>query len=416
LAKNPDTWSKRVLIKIIPHGARSIYKLELTHGHLAAFAACLVVLVSAFFAEHVTQVRAEEAKVKELQRVNAAQQQQLVNFSNQTNHMWRQLNEIQQAHQEIQRLSSPAATHVVPANAATNAQAPNATIHAQAPETTVHAQTSDASSVSPGSASSTAAGRNGGTARARMGVTPETDASAGTEHVQTTSSGPIVASTPIDALPLHGPWWAQAAAWLGVGRGGVAYNGVTFEGESESLVMLDAGMQRVYADTVKLKHEVSKVAEVREEAQVAYRRMLEAIPSIWPTDGSISSGFGYRTYPDVGFHTGLDIVNYYGAPIYATAAGIVTVAGWDGGFGEKIEIDHGNGYVTWYGHNSALLVNPGEFVHKGQQIARLGSTGFVTGPHVHYEVHEYGRPIDPVPFLSGLVGPQVPLAQFAQAR
>lgn len=389
MAKNPDNWSKRVLIKIIPHGARSIYKLELTHGHLAAFAACLLVLVSAFFAEHVSQVRAEEAKVKELQRVNAAQQQQLVNFSNQTNHMWRQLNEIQQEHQEIQRLSAPAAAHGVPADAA-HAQAADGTTHAQAPAAAT---------------------------RARAGVATGTDAPTGTQHAQMTSNSPIVASAPIDALPLHGPWWAQAAAWLGVGRGGVAYSGVTFEGESESLTMLDAGMQRVYADTVKLKHEVSKVAEVREEARVAYQRMLEAIPSIWPTDGSISSGFGYRTYPDVGFHTGVDIVNYYGAPICATAAGTVIVAGWDGGFGEKIEIDHGNGYVTWYGHNSALLVNPGDFVHKGQQIARLGSTGFVTGPHVHYEVHQYGRPIDPVPFLSGSVGPQVPLAQqFAQAR
>lgn len=387
MAKNPDTWSKRVLIKIIPHGARSIYKLELTHGHLAAFAACLLVLVSAFFAEHVNQVRAEEAKVKELQRVNAAQQQQLVNFSNQTNHMWRQLNEIQQAHQEIQRLASPSAAHGAPASPA-HAQAPNGATHAQAPGATTRA--------------SGVAGSNGST---------------GSEHAQTTSGAPIVASAPIDALPLHGPWWAQAAAWLGVGRGGVAYNGVTFEGESESLTMLDAGMQRVYADTVKLKHEVSKAADLRDEARLAYQRMLEAIPSIWPTDGSISSGFGYRTYPDVGFHTGVDVVNYYGAPIYATAAGTVTFAGWDGGFGEKVEIDHGNGYVTWYGHNSALLVSPGDFVHKGQQIARLGSTGFVTGPHVHYEVHQYGRPIDPVPFLSGSVGPQVPQAQqFAQAR
>lgn len=373
MAKNPDTWSKRVLIKIIPHDARSIYKLELTYGHLAVFAVCLFVLFSAFFAEHVIQVRAEEAKVKELQRVNAAQQQQLVNFSNQTNHMWRQLNEIQQAHQEIRRLSTPSGAHGAQASAAAN--------------------------------------------RARAGVATGTDAAAGTQHAQTTSNPPTVAAAPIDALPLHGPWWAQAAAWLGVGRGGVAYNGVTFEGESESLTMLDAGMQRVYADTTKLRHEEFKVAQVREEAQVAYQRMLDAIPSIWPTDGSISSGFGYRTYPDVGFHTGVDVVNYYGAPIYATAAGTVTVAGWDGGFGEKIEIDHGNGYVTWYGHNSALLVSAGEFVRKGQQIARLGSTGFVTGPHVHYEVHQYGRPIDPVPFLSGSVGPQMPQSdQYAQAR
>lgn len=382
MAKSPDTWSKRVLIKIIPHDARSIYKLELTHGHLALFAVCLFILIGSFFAEHVTQVRAEEAKVKELQRVDAAQQQQLVNFSNQTNHMWQRLNEIQQAHQEIQRLTAPAPGHA--ANAG---------------------DTNRAQTAAP-SAGSNGAVRNSGGSHAVSGAS---DAS---QHAQTIQNTPTLATVSVETLPLHGPWWAQAAAWLGVGRGGVAYTGVTFEGESTSLTMLDAGMERVYSDTLKLKHEASKVAQVREEAQLAYRRMLEAIPSIWPTDGSISSGFGYRTYPDVGFHTGVDIVNYYGAPVYATAAGTVTVAGWDGGFGEKVEIDHGNGYMTWYGHNSALLVNPGEFVHKGQQIARLGSTGFVTGPHVHYEVHQYGSPIDPIPFLSGSVGPQ--MQQFAQ--
>ena len=107
MAKSPDAWSKRVLIKIIPHDARSIYKLELTHGHLALFAACIVALFAAFLIEHVVQVRAEEAKVSALQRLTAAQQQQLVDFSRQTNHMWKQLNQIQAEHQEIKRLTAP---------------------------------------------------------------------------------------------------------------------------------------------------------------------------------------------------------------------------------------------------------------------------------------------------------------------
>lgn len=353
MAKSPDAWSKRVLIKIIPHDARSIYKLELTHGHLALFAACIVALFAAFLIEHVVQVRAEEAKVSELQRLTAAQQQQLVNFSRQTSHMWKQLNQIQAEHQEIKRLTAPSAG--------------------------VGAGPSSAPGVEP----------------------------------QQQNNKPMKPTAMIepsnDALPIHGPWWTQAVAWLGIGRGGV-----TFQGESLSLALLDVGMDRVQSDTVKLKDEVSNQAQVREEASLAFRRMLEAIPSIWPTDGSISSGFGYRSYPDSGFHTGLDIVNYYGAPVLATAAGTVVEAGWDGGFGIKIAIDHGNGYVTWYGHNSAALVSVGQFVHKGQQIADLGSTGFATGPHVHYEVHVDGRPVNPVPFLSGSVGPTP--AQLAAIR
>ena len=346
MAKGSDAWSKRVLIKIIPHDACSIYKLELTYGHLALFAACIVVLIAAFFTEHVTQVRAEEAKVRALQSLTAAQQQQLVDFSRQTNHMWKQLNEIQAEHQEIKRLTAPSlgvgsATNGQPAGKRQNQNKPPAK-----PEALLMMEPSS------------------------------------------------------DELPVHGPWWTQAVAWLGIGRGGVS-----FQTESANLALLDVGMDRVYSDTVKLKDEATLQAQAREEATLAYQRMLEAIPSIWPTDGSISSGFGFRSYPDYGFHSGVDIVNYYGAPVYATGAGTVVSAGWDGGFGIKIAIDHGNGYVTWYGHNSAALVSPGQFVRKGQIIARLGSTGFATGPHVHYEVHIDGRPINPVPFLSGSVGP-----------
>ena len=339
MAQNGDRWSRRVLIKIIPHDACSIYKFELTHGHLALLCAGVVALFVSFFTEHVVQMRAEEAKVRELQRVTAAQQKQLADFSNQTNHLWYTLDQIQRNNRQIERLT------------------PNGS--------------STANSVAANSVA----------------------------RVQ--SVKPDGALPPLsDALPLHGPWWTQAAAWLGLGRGGV-----TFEGESDALKMLDAGLERTYMDSVKRKHEAVHIAQLRLEAKLAYQRMLEAIPSIWPTDGSISSGFGYRTYPDAGFHTGVDIVNFYGAPIVAAASGTVTYAGWDYGFGIKVEIDHGNGYSTFYAHNSEALVSSGQFVHKGQLIARLGATGFVTGPHVHYEVHEDGQPIDPVPFLSGSIGP-----------
>jgi murein DD-endopeptidase MepM/ murein hydrolase activator NlpD len=227
--------------------------------------------------------------------------------------------------------------------------------------------------------------------------------------------------TPKVARPVHlaqheGPTqmsalWSRMRSWLAGGSDGTS---MTFAAESSELAMLDVQLNQALTESAALKARAVASAQAREQALLARQRYLDAIPSMWPTDGYISSGFGYRSYPDSGFHTGLDIVNYYGAPVLATAAGTVVEAGWDGGFGIKIAIDHGNGYVTWYAHNSAALVSIGQFVHKGQQIADLGSTGFATGPHVHYEVHVDGRPVDPVPFLSGSVGPTP--AQLAAIR
>ena len=100
------------------------------------------------------------------------------------------------------------------------------------------------------------------------------------------------------------------------------------------------------------------------------------------------------------FHEGVDIADDYGTPIVATAAGVVTFAGYtDGGYGNLVEIDHGNGFVTRYGHNSAVLVTVGMSVKQGQTIALMGSTGKSTGAHVHYEVRLNGSPTDPMIFL-----------------
>ena len=126
------------------------------------------------------------------------------------------------------------------------------------------------------------------------------------------------------------------------------------------------------------------------------------MPSIWPAKGVISSTFGARQDPVYGggaFHEGLDIANDVGTTIVATAAGTVTYAGYNGGYGNEIEIDHGNGFVTKYGHNSALLVQAGMTVKKGQSIALMGSTGKSTGSHVHYEVRVNGVATDPLLFL-----------------
>lgn len=127
-----------------------------------------------------------------------------------------------------------------------------------------------------------------------------------------------------------------------------------------------------------------------------------SIPSIWPTRGEITSLFGGREDPVFGggaYHEGLDIANDTGTNVMAAAKGVVTVAAYTGGYGNLVEIDHGNGFVTRYGHNSVLLVTPGTVVNQGQSIALMGSTGKSTGSHLHYEVRIDGVPTDPILFL-----------------
>lgn len=126
---------------------------------------------------------------------------------------------------------------------------------------------------------------------------------------------------------------------------------------------------------------------------------LAAFPDRWPTDGGvISSGYGGRTGPiDEGYewHTGVDIAVDFGTPVYAAAAGTVVQAGWNGGYGRCIRLNHGNGYETVYGHMSGLAVSAGQQVIKSEIIGFVGSTGYSTGPHLHYEVLADGQNVDP---------------------
>ena len=122
----------------------------------------------------------------------------------------------------------------------------------------------------------------------------------------------------------------------------------------------------------------------------------------WPTSGRISSSFGGRKSPGgIGStnHKGIDIAVPRGTPIYAADGGTVTYSGWMSGYGYLVQIDHGNGYVTRYGHNSSLTVSVGQHVYKGQQVARAGSTGNSTGNHCHFEVRYNGVAKNPLNYL-----------------
>ena len=122
----------------------------------------------------------------------------------------------------------------------------------------------------------------------------------------------------------------------------------------------------------------------------------------WPVSGRITSYFGGRKSPGgIGStnHKGIDIAAPRGTPVYAADGGTVTYAGWMSGYGYLVRIDHGNGYVTYYGHNSSLTVSVGQHVYKGQQIARVGSTGNSTGNHCHFEVRYNGVAKNPLNYL-----------------
>ncbi len=133
--------------------------------------------------------------------------------------------------------------------------------------------------------------------------------------------------------------------------------------------------------------------------QIAAQRQ----PSGRPTrSGWLSSAFGYRTHPISGkrhFHAGVDLAGVMNDPVEAVASGLVTWSGPRSGYGNLVEIDHRNGFVTRYGHNAENLVSVGDLVKQGQVVARMGSTGRSTGPHVHFETLKNGKPVNPRKFL-----------------
>jgi len=133
---------------------------------------------------------------------------------------------------------------------------------------------------------------------------------------------------------------------------------------------------------------------------------LKSTPSTLPSPGYITSGFGTRADPFSGgraHHLGIDFSANTGDPVHAAADGVVSYAGVKSGYGNVVEIDHGNGYSTLYGHNSRLLARYGHVIPAGDTVAAAGSTGRSTGPHVHFEVHVNGQPVNPRPFLDKIV-------------
>jgi murein DD-endopeptidase MepM/ murein hydrolase activator NlpD len=147
--------------------------------------------------------------------------------------------------------------------------------------------------------------------------------------------------------------------------------------------------------------EVQKYTEV-EDALVDLKDRLNHTPSIWPTTGWVSRNYGMKYDPFTGYkqmHRGVDIANHRGTPVIATARGRVARTGSNGGMGKTVVIDHGYGFTTRYAHLSEIKVKSGQTVQRGEVIGLIGSTGYSTGPHLHYEVSRNGKSMNPMNYI-----------------
>ncbi|MEA5577666.1 murein hydrolase activator EnvC family protein [Anabaena sp. UHCC 0451] len=177
---------------------------------------------------------------------------------------------------------------------------------------------------------------------------------------------------------------------------------------------LDAAQKQLEQDSQNLTGLIQqKIAEqkAREEREAREAARAKANSKIWirgtgifafPSDAPTSSPFGWRIHPIFGyrrFHGGLDFAASYGSTIRSADSGTVIFAGWYGGYGKSLIIDHGKGITTLYAHCSELYVSEGQSVQKGQAIAAVGSTGLSTGPHLHFEVRRNGSPVNPADYL-----------------
>jgi murein DD-endopeptidase MepM/ murein hydrolase activator NlpD len=156
-------------------------------------------------------------------------------------------------------------------------------------------------------------------------------------------------------------------------------------------------------DALGFERQLHRVKTARAQI-VRLTRAISSVPVRKPVDGDIepASGFGVRMDPftsSPAMHTGLDLHGETGDPVRATADGKVTTAGWSGGYGRVVDIDHGNGLSTRYGHLSSIDVRVGQSIRTGQIIGKIGSTGRSTGPHLHYETRVRGEAVDPNKFL-----------------
>lgn len=178
----------------------------------------------------------------------------------------------------------------------------------------------------------------------------------------------------------------------------------TLRAESDAHTFISVGQQlrALHEDLFKKTEQLTLFDLVLTKRAATLARQPTAMPIA--SAAQLSSTYGWRRHPfhtELSAHEGLDFAAPFGTPIWAASGGVVRTATYQGGFGNLIEIDHGDGLVTRYAHAKVLLVKKGDLVARGQLIARVGSTGLSTGPHLHFEVRKHDKPQDPRAYLTG---------------
>jgi murein DD-endopeptidase MepM/ murein hydrolase activator NlpD len=166
-------------------------------------------------------------------------------------------------------------------------------------------------------------------------------------------------------------------------------------------------VSRLHLDLMELSKEAFQREQTLKELKDflhAHKSVLLSMPSLWPVLGRITSAFGETRFSSSSGgtrpHMGIDIAAPTGTPIAATADGVVLIAGMESEYGRLVCVDHGHGYTTMYGHLKDIHVKPGDRVQAGKILGTVGTSGYTTGPHLHYEVRMYGRPVNPFSYLT----------------
>jgi murein DD-endopeptidase MepM/ murein hydrolase activator NlpD len=204
----------------------------------------------------------------------------------------------------------------------------------------------------------------------------------------------------------------RTAAGLEAKEGGGALVGTGGADTQSSMTLVAAASAHQTPSTDTMTKELDRLSREMDDRSKSFqelidqleakRTILAATPTIWPVKGWLTAGFGHRRSPFTGqrqMHDGVDISNSIGTSIVAPAEGVVSYAGPLGGFGNVVSIDHGHKITTFYAHLQQHKVSRGQRVRRGDVIASLGTTGRVTGPHLHYEIQVNGAPVDPSKYV-----------------